>query len=56
MLVDQGCWRKHNKDQAVLIGKDGGEKLAATHLLGPEDLFPLIDPMPMRQEDMRRRT
>lgn len=40
---------------AVLIGKDGGDKLASSAPLGGEQLFPLIDSMPMRQEEMKRR-
>ena len=40
--------------KAVLVGKDGGEKLASAVPLGPDDLFPLIDAMPMRRREMRR--
>ena len=40
---------------AVLVGKDGGAKLRASHPLGPDDLFPVIDAMPMRQREMRGR-
>lgn len=39
---------------ALLIGKDGSAKLTAETPLGPEALLPLIDAMPMRQEEMRR--
>ena len=38
---------------ALLIGKDGGEKLRSPTPVGPADLFPLIDSMPMRQQEMR---
>lgn len=41
--------------QVVLVGKDGGAKLTATQPVGRESLVPLIDTMPMRQEEMRRR-
>ncbi|MDX7950460.1 DUF4174 domain-containing protein [Lichenihabitans sp. Uapishka_5] len=41
--------------QAVLVGKDGGAKLTAAEPLRPEALLPLIDAMPMRQDEMRRR-
>ncbi len=41
--------------RAVLIGKDGGDKLMSRTPLGPDQLFPLIDAMPMRQDEMRRR-
>ena len=40
--------------RAVLIGKDGGEKLTADHPLGADALFPLIDSMPMRQDEMKK--
>jgi hypothetical protein len=40
---------------AILVGKDGGEKLQSAAPLGPEELFPLIDSMPMRQDEMRRK-
>ena len=38
---------------AVLIGKDGGDKLTSATPLGAEQLFPLIDAMPMRQQEMK---
>lgn len=41
--------------RAVLVGKDGGEKLSAAAPLGRDALFPLIDAMPMRQDEMARR-
>ena len=40
---------------AVLVGKDGGSKLTSSDPLGPDQLFPLIDAMPMRQDEMQRR-
>jgi len=40
---------------AILIGKDGGEKLRRTdELLGKALLFRTIDAMPMRQREMRK--
>lgn len=36
-----------------LIGKDGGVKLRKPGFLEPEDLFQVIDRMPMRQREMR---
>ncbi len=39
----------------LLIGKDGGVKLTSTTFKKPEELFALIDGMPMRQSEMRRR-
>lgn len=40
---------------AILIGKDGGEKLRSHAPLGRDALFPLIDAMPMRRQEMTRR-
>ncbi len=39
----------------VLIGKDGGEKLRRTTPLSPEELFAIVDAMPMRRDEMRER-
>ena len=39
---------------AILVGKDGGEKLRSKAVVGPDRLFRLIDSMPMRQQEMRR--
>jgi Domain of unknown function (DUF4174) len=41
---------------AVLIGKDGGDKLTSSEPLGSEKLFPLIDAMPMRRQEMQGRS
>lgn len=40
--------------RALLIGKDGGEKLSSATPLGPDQLFPLIDAMPMRRSEASR--
>ena len=40
--------------RSVLVGKDGGEKLASAQPLGRDDLFPTIDAMPMRRDEIRR--
>ena len=37
----------------VLIGKDGGEKLRRATPLSPEELFAIVDAMPMRRAEMR---
>lgn len=37
----------------LLIGLDGGEKLRKTAILNPQDLYVLIDRMPMRQYELR---
>lgn len=39
----------------ILVGKDGGEKKRATELVRLEDLFEVIDRMPMRRAEMRRK-
>ena len=39
----------------ILIGKDGGIKLKRSEQTSLKDIFVLIDAMPMRQEEMRRR-
>lgn len=39
----------------ILVGKDGGEKKRASELVLLEDLFGLIDRMPMRRAEMRRK-
>lgn len=39
---------------AILIGKDGGEKLRRDAAIPVEDLFALIDSMPMRQHEMQQ--
>ncbi|NJN35005.1 MAG: DUF4174 domain-containing protein [Saprospiraceae bacterium] len=39
----------------LLIGKDGREKFRATQVVTPQLLFTIVDAMPMRQEEMRRR-
>lgn len=39
----------------LLIGKDGGVKLRKNQFTKPIDIFALIDTMPMRQSEMRRK-
>lgn len=39
----------------ILIGKDGGEKFRSKKLTPPQILFDLIDGMPMRRSEMRRK-
>lgn len=41
--------------QMLLIGKDGGVKLRSGKPVPPAEVFSLIDGMPMRREEMRRR-
>lgn len=40
---------------AILVGKDGGEKLRRVGGVSPDEVFRVIDAMPMRQSEMRRR-
>ena len=40
----------------VLIGKDGGVKLKSVEPIMPARLFETVDTMPMRRQEMRRRT
>lgn len=41
--------------RAVLVGKDGGAKLASDRPIAARDLFAEIDSMPMRRDEMRTR-
>lgn len=41
--------------QFILIGKDGGVKLQSYEVVKMEKLFSLIDGMPMRRAEMRRK-
>lgn len=39
----------------ILIGKDGGVKLRKKFIVEPEEIFELIDQMPMRRAEMKNR-
>ena len=39
----------------ILVGKDGGEKYRAERVVDPDELFALIDTMPMRRREMRKK-
>jgi hypothetical protein len=41
--------------QVLLIGKDGGVKLRSGEAVAPEEIFGLVDAMPMRRQEMRSR-
>ncbi len=41
---------------AILLGKDGGEKLRSTQPLAVSRINQTIDAMPMRQDELRQRT
>ena len=36
----------------ILIGKDGGEKARWQHVVEPQEIFDLIDSMPMRRQEL----
>ncbi|MEO0899051.1 MAG: DUF4174 domain-containing protein [Bacteroidota bacterium] len=46
-------FNKEKAFQVVLIGKDGGVKLKKNQAIDIQDIFDLIDSMPMRQAEMR---
>lgn len=52
--------QRFNVDQdefrALLVGKDGGVKASSGRPLHPTRLFPLIDQMPMRMQEMKQRS
>ena len=37
----------------ILVGKDGGEKLRSDTVVSAEQLFSIIDAMPMRKDEMK---
>ncbi len=39
---------------AILVGLDGGEKARWQRLVAPDEIFDLIDSMPMRQSEMEK--
>jgi hypothetical protein len=47
---------KSEEFTAILIGKDGRVKFRADRPVAPIDIFSLIDIMPARQEELRRRS
>jgi hypothetical protein len=40
----------------ILVGKDGGVKFRSNEQVSLEEIFELIDSMPMRKNEMRRKT
>jgi len=58
--VEVAKWRKRFKINVqeftfILIGKDGGQKLIKAEFVPLSSLYGLIDSMPMRQAEMRRK-
>ena len=39
----------------ILVGKDGGEKFRQTGIIRLEEIFQIIDAMPMRQQEMKKK-
>jgi hypothetical protein len=39
----------------ILIGKDGGEKFRQDRKVELKDIFKIIDVMPMRQQEMKKK-
>ena len=42
-----------NEQVFILVGKDGGEKWREMQSINLEDVFSLVDSMPMRQREMK---
>jgi hypothetical protein len=42
--------------RAILVGKDGEEKISSDLPLDRDALLPTIDAMPMRRQEMRRKS
>lgn len=51
-------WKKYKKTEApfefILIGLDGGVKLRKTDYFSTEELYKIIDVMPMRMQELRK--
>ena len=45
----------NNFEGVLLIGKDGGIKLQHPFVVEPQVIFDLVDSMPMRKSEMRRK-
>ncbi len=41
--------------QVLLVGKDGGVKFRSRNVVSPQEIFRLVDAMPMRRDEMRSR-
>lgn len=51
--IRKRCGVAADEYAAVLIGRDGGEKLRASEPIPAEELFARIDEMPMRRRELR---
>jgi hypothetical protein len=56
--TDKSLLKKYNITKPhftfILIGKDGGIRLRSAKVIPKEQLFALIDTMPMRQDEIKR--
>ncbi len=53
--LDESIFDELAEFEVVLIGLDGGVKLKETEVLKKEDLFSIIDSMPMRLREIRQK-
>ncbi len=57
-IISQGVFQQYKSSTApfeiVLLGLDGGVKLQQSKLLPAQDLFNLIDQMPMRKRELKK--
>ncbi len=51
--INEDIFDPLNKYEVILIGLDGGVKLKKTDILRKEELYSIIDRMPMRLEEIR---
>lgn len=49
----QSLVKKENSFELILLGLDGQIKLRQTEILDPDDLFTLIDSMPIRKSEIK---
>lgn len=58
---DTLLWKKWEVDSSdpftcILVGRDAGEKLLSAELVSAEKLFVLIDAMPVRKNEIKKKT
>ena len=57
--ASNSLFKKYVKDnerfKVILLGLDGGIKLEQNSILSPEKLFAIIDGMPMRRNELKRK-
>ena len=58
-ITDSSIYDQYRNQESTfnvaLIGLDGGIKLNQTHILSSKELFRIIDSMPMRRAELRRK-